>query len=130
MSGFYEAMQAMARDLLKPDTQGGLGQGVVMLTRKTAGVVDPEQPWVAVAPTTTTEQLKAAVSGVGAKYVDGVTVLATDLRIVAAVPAMEWRMASGDVLAMTIDGRPATIVRVRGIPEAGTPAAIEFIARH
>jgi hypothetical protein len=124
---FYDDIAAMAAELLAPEADGGLGQGSVVLIRTTPGTPDPEEPWVAVVPTTETETLRAVVSG-AAKFADGVTILATDLRIVAAVPVMDWRMGS-DVLSLTIDGRPATIVRARGIPAAGTPAAIEFIAR-
>jgi hypothetical protein len=124
---FYDDMAAMAAELLAPEAEGGLGQGTVVLVRTTPGTPDPAQPWLAVSPTVVTETLRAAVSG-AAKYADGVTILATDLRIVAAVPTMDWRMGS-DVLSLTIDGRQATIIQARGIPEAGTPAAIEFIAR-
>ena len=133
--GFYEEMQAMARELLAPDAAGGLGQGTVVLIRTTPGTPNPSEPWVPVTPTTQSETLRAAVSGAlpsgqqAQEFADGVTILSTDVKVIAAIPAMEWRMGAG-VLSLTIDGRPATIVRARGIPEAGTAAAVEYIARH
>lgn len=126
--GFYDELAAMAKDLLKPDAAGGLGQGVVVLSRTTQGVPDANQPWLPVTPTVATETLLAAVSG-AEKYADGVTILDTDLKIIAAIPALDWRMATGVVLGLTIDGRAVTILRVRVIPDAGTPAAVEFLAR-
>lgn len=135
---FYAEMAAMAADLLKPDAQGGLGQGEIVLIRSTPGTVDEGAPWEPVEPTTEQETLRAAASGAlpsgsqAEEYGDGVTILSTDIKVIAAVPAMDWRMTGddGSVLSMTIDGRPMTIVRVRGIPEAGTTAAVEFIARN
>ena len=126
--GFYSELAAMAKDLLKPDAAGGLGQGVVVLSRTTQGSPDVDQPWLPVTPTIATETLLAAVSG-AEKYADGVTILDTDLKIIAAIPALDWRMATGVVLGLTIDGRAVTILRVRVIPDAGTPAAVEFLAR-
>lgn len=128
---FYDDMQAMVRDLLRPDTLGGLGQLTIVLTRTTPGVVDPNQDWEPVAPTTVSEQLLASASGAQA-YADGDTVLKTDLRIVSAVPVMNWRPpVAGEAarLSLTMDGRPVTIVRVKGIPPSGVPTAVEFIAR-
>ena len=125
----------MARELLAPDVDGGLGQGSVALVRTTPGTRNPDQSWLPVVPTVESETLRAVVSGAlpsgqqAQEYGDGVTVLSTDLKVLAAAPAMGWRLGEG-VLSLTIDGRPATIIRVRGIPEAGTAAAVEFIARH
>jgi hypothetical protein len=48
---FYEDMQQVARDLLAPDTAGGLGQGAITIVRTTPGTPDPAQPWVPVTPT-------------------------------------------------------------------------------
>lgn len=103
-------------------------QGEVVLARTMPGEPDPERPWVEVPPVEQTEVLRAVVSG-AQEYADGQTVLETDLRIVAAVPALDWRPGNDAVLSLTIDERPLTIVRARGIPEAGTATAVEFIAR-
>jgi len=108
-----------------------LGQGNVILTRITPGSQVPGMTWVASDPVSALETLRAAVSG-ASEYADGVTVLATDLRIVAAVPALNWAMGGDDggILSLSIDGKPVTIIRVRGLPAAGTATAIEIIARN
>lgn len=135
---FYSEMAGMARDLLKPDEQGGLGQGEIVLIRTKPGAVDENEPWKPVEPTVAQETLSAAASGAlpsgqqSVEYGDGVTILSTDIKVIAAVPVLDWRMTSADgsVLSMTIDGRPMTVVRVRGVPEAGTTSAVEFIVRN
>lgn len=129
---FWLEMQAMVSDLLRPDTDGGLGQVTIELTRTVPGVVAPDRDWEAVPPASIeTEQLLAAASGAD-EYADGTTVLKTDLRIVSAVPTIDWRMpVAGESarLSLTLDGRPVEIVRVRGMPPVGVPVAVEFIAR-
>ena len=134
---FYDEMQQMVKDLLAPDSQGGLGQSdpnsqlKVVLTRTTPGVLDPERDWVEALPQVVSETLLAAVTG-AEEYADGSLVLATDRRVVAGVPTMNWKLPVGDdaaTLSLTIDGQRVSIIRVRGIPSAGTPAAIELIAR-
>lgn len=128
---FYQEMQDMVRDLLKPDTEGGLGQVTAVLLRTTPGTVDPNAPEIEVTPIEVKETLRAAVSGAG-KYADGVTILASDFRVVAAVPEMNWQWPiapSRAVLGLELDGRPYQIVSVKGIPAIGTPVAVEFIAR-
>ncbi len=128
---FYQEMQDMVRDLLKPDTEGGLGQVTVILVRTIPGAVDPSAPEIEVAPTVVRETLRAAVSGAG-KYADGVTILSSDFRIVAAIPAMNWLWPvspSRAVLSLELDGQAYQVVSVKGIPAIGIPAAVEFIAR-
>lgn len=128
---FYQEMQDMVKDLLKPDTEGGLGQVTAVLVRTTPGAVDPEHPEVEVPPNEQKETLRAVASG-PVKYADGVTILATDYKIVAAIPALDWRMPeapSRASLHLELDGRKVSIVSVRGIPAIGAPAAVEFIAR-
>lgn len=128
---FYQEMQDMVKDLLKPDTEGGLGQVTAVLVRTTPGAVDPAHPEVEVPPTVKKETLLAAASG-PVKYADGVTILSTDYKVVAAIPALDWRMPlapSRVSLHLELDGRKVSIVSVRGIPAIGTPAAVEFIAR-
>lgn len=128
---FYQEMQDMVRDLLKPDTEGGLGQVTAVLVRTTPGAVDSSAPEIEVAPTVIKESLRVAVSGAG-KYADGVTILTNDFRVVAAVPVMNWQWPvapSRAVLSLELDGRTYQVVSVKGIPAIGTPAAVEFIAR-
>ena len=128
MADFYEQMRQMASELLAPTSQGGLGQGTVTLTRSTPGTPGAN-PWDPVTPTSQTETLKAAVSGVSSRLVGvaaGETViLASDRECICAVPAMAY--IAGDVL--TVDGKPVHIVAVRKYPDAGTTSAVKFIIR-
>ncbi|MGA0540724.1 hypothetical protein [Neotabrizicola sp. VNH66] len=135
--GLYSGLANMVQNLLAPEAEGGLGQGVVELIRTIPGTQNASDPWIADRPDVILETLRAAVTG-AEKYADGQMILQSDLRITAAVPAMEWRMGEdmapdlmhpGAVLAVRIDGRPLQVIRTRGIPAAGTPAAIEIIAR-
>ncbi|MGH2342569.1 hypothetical protein ACRC7T_13925 [Segnochrobactraceae bacterium EtOH-i3] len=125
MAGFYDDMASMVAELLAPETAGGLGQGTVTLTRMTAGTPDPTAPWDPVAGTTETVPLLAAVRGAGRKWVDGETILATDLQAIIAVPAI--MPVPGDVV--TRDGDPLTVIRVQRYPEAGTIAAVLVFLR-
>jgi len=122
---FYDEMALVTAELLSPSV---LGQGVVVLARTTSGVPTPETPWLAVAPVVLTETLKAAVSGAG-KYADGVTILATDLRVVAAIPVIDWRMNSDVTMTISVDGKTLQVLQTKGLPAAGTPSAIEIMAR-
>lgn len=127
--GFYSDMAAMAYDLLAPDSNGGLGQGHVVLVRTTPGTPDPDAPWEPVTPTTTSETLRAAVSGADARLVGtevgGAVILASDRTVVCAVPVMGYQ--AGDTLM--IDGKPVLILSVQKIPAAGTTSAVRFIVR-
>lgn len=122
---FYDDMALVTKELL---SSAVFGQGVVIISRQTAGIVDPAQPWLHVAPVVQTETLGAAVSGAG-KYADGVTILATDFRIVAAVPIMNWRMVANTTMTISVDGKTLQVLQTKGLPAAGTPAAIEIMAR-
>lgn len=128
MSDFYQDLANMARDLLKPATQGGFGQGIVVLKRVINGEPDTNNPW-GNSTTETTETLDAVVRGIDSKMVGttmGSTVLmASDLVVLAAVPKMT--VESGDTL--TIDGRNVKILSVQPIPAAGTMSAIKFFVR-
>ena len=89
---FYDDLQQVARDLLAPDTAGGLGQGAITLVRTTPGTPDPSQPWVPVTPTITTESVNQ-ISKTKAEYVNAGTIVQTDLayeieapRVILPVP--------------------------------------------
>lgn len=125
---FFQDMANMPRDMLKPESNGGLGTGVVQLKRIVSSEPDPNNPW-GNSTTETVETLDAAVLGTDSKMVGttmGSTVLmASDLVVVAAVPKMQ--VESGDTL--TIDGRNVKILSVQPIPAAGTMSAIKFFVR-
>lgn len=130
MASFYEDMAAVASGVLAE-----FKQGTVTLTRTTPGESDPETPWIPAEPTVTTYTLDAVVKGVSQQFVDGTTILATDLEITASVKA---RNSSGAEVTidpdmstdtLSVDGQVVTIIRDLSIPAAGTKAALRFIVR-
>lgn len=129
MADFFQEMQDMARELLAPTSQNGLGQGEIILSHSEPGTPDPDAPWNPVEPTVTTETLRGAVRGVNQKLVGteigGTIILASDRQAICAVPKMAY--AAGD--ALVIDGTPVQILAVERIPAAGTPSAVKFIVR-
>lgn len=128
MDDFYSDMGGVARDLLAPTSQGGLGQGEIVLTRKTPGTPGPN-PWDPVEPVTQTETLSGAVRGVSQRLVGtevgGTVILASDRQAICAVPVLQYQ--AGDVLS--VDGVPVHIIDFERIPAAGTTSAVKFIIR-
>lgn len=129
MADFYEQMRQMASELLAPTSQGGLGQGVIVLVRSTPGTPNPNAPWEPVTPTVTTETLKGAARGVDSRLVGtevgGAVILATDKQIICAPPVMQYQ--AGDTLS--VDGVPVHVIAVEKIPAAGVTSAVKFIVR-
>jgi hypothetical protein len=123
---FYADIQAMAADLLKE-----FKQGFVTLTRSTPGAVDPSAPWVIPVATTETYELDAVVRGVSAKYVDGTTIVASDLMATCSPKAVHTltngAAADGAIVdleplmtdAISIDGAVRTVKKITPIPAAG-----------
>lgn len=108
--------------------------GTITLTRTTTGAPDPSTPWTPGAPTTAVFTLAARVDGVTADYVDGTTVLATDLLVIASPKA---RDAGGDVVdivptmadEIAIDGAAKVVKKIEAVPAAGPAARFHiFIA--
>lgn len=124
---FYADMQQMARDLLKPDSQGGLGQGKIVLGRTTT--VPAPNPWDPATPTTVTETLRGAVKGISKELVGtsagDAVLLMSDREAICEVPIMGYR--PGDTLS--VDGTPVIILSQQNIPAAGTVAAVRFFIR-
>ncbi|WP_394065417.1 hypothetical protein [Alcaligenes sp. WGS1538] len=129
MADFYQEMAQMARDLLAPTSQGGLGQGEIKLTRKVPGTPDPTKPWEPVEPTTHTETIRGAVRGVSKELigteVGGTVILASDRQAICEVPKMQY--TAGDVLS--VDGVPVHIIAFEKIPAAGVTSAVRFTIR-
>ncbi len=129
MADFYADMAKMARGLLAPTSQGGLGQGVITLTQSTPGTPDPLEPWKPVTPTTQTITLRGAGRGgaarLGGPEGGGAVLLATDRQAITEVPPIEY--TAGDTL--TVDGVGMKILAVERIPAAGTPSAVKFFIR-
>ena len=129
MVDFYREMQSMARGLLAPTSQNGLGQGELKLTRVTPGTPDPATPWIPVQPQTTTQTLKGAVRGVDSKLVgterNGAVLVSSDLVAITEVPSIDYE--AGDVLS--IDGKEVTVLDVEPIPAAGVRSAVKWFLR-
>lgn len=129
MADIYTRLQDTTRRLLRPAAQGGLGQGVIVLTRKTPGVPNPAAPWEPVVPVIQSEPLRGAVRGVSKQLVGteagGTVILASDRQAVCEVPRLQY--TAGDVLS--VDGVPVHIIAFERIPAAGTAAAVRFTIR-
>jgi hypothetical protein len=115
---FYERMQSTASGLLKK-----YGQGVVEIGRSVP--VPGVQDWDAPAITTSYTTINAIVKGVSREYVDGSTVLSTDLMVIADLAGYD--PLPGDL--MQIDGVSVAVIKQIPIPAAGIIAAWRFIVR-
>lgn len=119
MVGFYDEMRGVADELF-----ADFKQGIITLTRSVPGTPpDPEKPWVRGQPTSTDYPLNATVRGVAAKYIDGTTIVASDLQITCAVPAVAPQMTD----VYSIDGKVHAPKRILPLPAAGTPCAYLII---
>lgn len=127
MADFYSEMAQMATELLAPTSEGGLGQGSIVLSRQSS--VSGTNPWDPPVTTTQEETLRGAVRGVSKELigveVGGTVVLASDRQAICAPPSMGY--TAGDTLV--VDGVPVHIVAVQNIPAAGTVSAVRFIIR-
>ncbi len=116
---FYDDMRAMADGLL-----GDFQQGVIEYVSGST-VIDGATP---LDPPVTVDEVYALTSGlargVSSKFVDGETILATDLMVLAKA---DTAAAVGDMLR--IDGVDHLIVRLDKIPAAGTTVAKRYIVR-
>lgn len=129
MSDIYTDMAKVAQDLLAPTSQGGLGQGTILLKRIIPGTPDNAQPWVPVAPQTITQTLRGAVIGVDTSLVgksagDSI-ILASDRVATTEAPTIEYK--AGD--QMVVDGKAVQVLSVEKIPAAGTTVAVKWIIR-
>lgn len=128
MADIYTRLQGTTRRLVRPAAQGGLGQGTIVLTRKTPGTPGPN-PWDPVEPVTQAETLRGAVRGVSQRLVGtemgGTVILASDRQAICEVPQMQYQ--AGDTLS--VDGVPVHIIAFERIPAAGIAAAVKFTIR-
>lgn len=132
MGDFYADMQAMVRSILKPSSQGGLGQtGIELVTTITAGA-DPDQPWL-----TVDQEMRETIVGsagkVSSEMVDGETIYSGDTLVTASLPLVsDWRLPSptGRRLGISFDGRPPLpVVSSFATPPSGVPVKINFVVR-
>ena len=131
MADFFDEMAAMARDLLKPSDQGGLGAraGAIKYVRYTPWT-PPVNPWDPPNPPTPVElPVRAQSFGINKRLIG--TEIANTVIMSADKYVICERIPDGyqptDVI--TIDGAPTTILSVERIPAAGVISAIRFIVR-
>jgi hypothetical protein len=119
MAGFdYGRMQSTATRLLDRFNQGN-----IVLT-KVVTAPGPNE-WTPGESTPAPHTLKATAKGVSAEYIDGTTIVATDLEITAAAFAAEPDMAD----TLTIDGKAVQVLRIIRLPAAGTLVAWKILVR-
>jgi len=113
----YNNMQKTASRLMKRFNQGAIQY-------EQAGAMSGD-PWNPVQGAPTLHAMDATVSGVAQEYVDGSTVLASDLMVSAGVFGALPDMSG----AIIIDGKRHSIVRIMPKPAAGVTVAWGFIVR-
>lgn len=100
--------------------------GSITLTRTALAASDPATPWVPGASTETVYTVDAFVTGVTEQFIDGTTVLASDLMVVMA-PKATLAGSPVDIAplmtdTLTIGGTVKAIKRIAPAPVAGPPA--------
>lgn len=123
-------MAQVAREMLAPTSEGGLGQGSIALVRYLPPP-PPANPWDPPAqPTRQVTPLDGVVRGVakeliGAPVETGGQIVASDVQILVA--PWDGRYDPADVIE--VGHAPVTVLKVENIPAAGTVCAVRFIAR-
>jgi hypothetical protein len=106
----------------------------VTLTRSTPGTPDSATPWIPGTPTIATYALDAVAKGVTAEFIDGTTVVATDLMVVASPRAATSTGAVVEIVprmsdALTIGGAAKVIKKIEAVPASGAAALFRiFVA--
>lgn len=123
----------MANELLLPDAQGGLGQGVVQIKRITLG--EKPNAWTEAPEVETIWTLRAAVRRLHQRYENGVLIVETGDQIVAGtiatltvvdgvpVAPVEQALVPVNSDIIVIDGADRAIDNITPIPGAGTVSA-------
>lgn len=119
MSAFYQRMKTNVADKLLKQ----FNQGDIVLVQATS--IPPANPWDAPTTTEARTPLNAIAKGVSEQYVDGVTILSTDIEIVSAVPINQPKVSD----FIEIDGKTTTLLRIIPIPAAGLTVAHKFLVR-
>lgn len=105
--------------------------GAVTLTRTTRGTPAPDKPWLP-GPVTGTDvyTLDAIARGVAADYINGTTIVASDLVITASPKArldgleVDLVPRMSDVIGL--DGEAKIIKKIQPVPAAGLAARYEI----
>ncbi len=114
---FYDEMADMVQELLLPDAEGGLGQGVIQLKR-IVSTPGPNQ-WDTPTETVETWPLKAAAKRLHQRYENGVLIVETGDMVTFAVPEVEPLITD----TLVIDGVERVITNLTAIPPAGVVVA-------
>lgn len=114
----YLRMQAVATRLLGGTAQGEIS--VISQVTSVPGATPLDRPTI----TRTYELTSGIARGVSSKYVDGETILATDLQLVLRHDAP---VEVGDIIK--IDDVSRAVVRLENIPAAGTVCAKRIFVR-
>ena len=132
MADFFTDMANMARDVLKPSNQGGLGArtGSINLMVQQAPT-PPTNPWDPPAvPVYISTPVRGQVFGVGQDLIgapvpNGGQIVASDEQAILAL----WGGTAKVTDILQVDGKKYTILAVSQIPEAGTKSAVRLIIR-
>lgn len=116
MAGFdYNKMKATADRLLNRFSQG-------VIEYETVTTVPPANSWEEPVETVTRTTIEGVAGGVSQEFVDGVSILSTDLQVIASSPVP----VGGRII---IDGVHHVVVRHDKIPAAGVTVAHRYILR-
>lgn len=117
---FYEEMAGIASELLDE-----FKQGVITLTKPGTSTPGPN-PWdPPIITDPVVHNLDATAKPVSEEFINGTTIVATDIEVTAAVFGADPDPAD----QMQIDGRSATIIKVMRMPAVGTVIAWRLIVR-
>lgn len=119
MSAFYRRMKTNVADKLL----GQFSQGTVFLVRRTT--VAGTNPWDDPVITEVKYPMNVSARGVSNEYVDGVTILASDIQLTTTVPDVV--PVAGDIIE--IDGKNYSLVQPFPIPAAGFTVAYKLVVR-
>lgn len=134
MADFFARMRAVSDRL-----NARFSNGAITLVRETYGEPNPFEPGATIYPSFTTESLSGRVTGVPRKWVDGKTIMATDLMFAGSIPAMAPSLADRLVIDHTslsfaadrivTDGRILSIVSLDPLFGAGEAVMAKFVVR-
>ncbi|MBI6628277.1 hypothetical protein [Pontibaca salina] len=117
---YYERITAKHEQLLNR-----YGQGLIEIGR-TETIDDPDDPFAPPITTTVWDAVPGIAGGFDSAFVDGSTILATDVRIQTVVPDVV--PSPGDMVRID-NATPLTIVKADPLPGAGSPVGYVLQAR-
>jgi len=119
---FYAEMAGIATELLEE-----FDQGTLRLARVVSSAADPDRPWDVTQTGPFFTDLNGTSKTVTSRFVDGTTVVATDIEVTFAPVALRPEPGFSD--RIEIRGELYTTAKVKRIPESGTVVAWKFFVR-